>query len=79
MEGRDYGTVSVSLFVCSGWMHCLFAHTEQKLKQVMNEFTWMCDERDLKVNAGKSRVVVFKRNILIGKLKWRAQNISNTK
>lgn len=39
----------------------LFAESEQKLERMVNEFDKVCDRRELKVNAGKSKVMVFER------------------
>ncbi len=39
----------------------LLAESERDLQRVVNEFYSVCKNRKLKVNAGKSKVMVFKR------------------
>ena len=41
---------------------CLFADdTEQKLQRMMDEFYSVCTRKKFKVNAGKSKMIVFER------------------
>ncbi len=39
----------------------LLAESERDLQRVVNEFYSVCKRRNLKVNAGKSKVMVFER------------------
>ena len=39
----------------------LFAESEMELQRVMDEFYSVCTRRKLKVNAGKSKAMVFER------------------
>ena len=39
----------------------LFAESEEKLQRMVSEFNCVCERRKLKVNAGKSKVMVFER------------------
>merc|ERR1712071_700996 len=39
----------------------LFAESEQELQRLVNEFYDVCKRRKLKVNGGKSKVMVFER------------------
>ncbi len=39
----------------------MLAESEENLQRVLNEFCSVCKRRKLKVNAGKSKVIVFER------------------
>ncbi len=41
----------------------LFAESEQKLQKMVNEFDRVCVQRKLKINVGKSKVMVFEEGI----------------
>ncbi len=43
------------------WMTVLLAESEGMLQRIVDEFDTVCKRRKLKVNAGKSKVMVFKR------------------
>ncbi len=42
----------------------LLAESEGNLQRVVNEFYSVCKRRKLKVNAGKSKVIVFERRVV---------------
>ncbi len=42
-------------------MTVLLAESERKLQRIVDEFDRVCRRRKLKVNAGKSKVMVFER------------------
>ncbi len=49
----------------------LLAESEGDLQRVVNEFHSVCKRRNLKVNAGKSKVMVFeRRGLLLTPLVW---------
>ena len=39
----------------------LFAESEEEFERVVDEYFSVCKRRELKVNAGKSKVMVFER------------------
>ncbi len=43
------------------WMTLLLAESEGRLQRIVDDFDWVCKRRKLKVNAGKSKMIVFKR------------------
>ena len=40
----------------------LLAESDRELQRVVDEFHWVCTRRKLRVNVGKSKVMVFERS-----------------
>ncbi len=57
LNGEDWSVVTY-LFANDT---VLLAESEGELRRVVNEFYTVCKRRKLKVNAGKSKVMVFER------------------